>query len=89
VANYFKQEQQLPYMDAKLQDLVKKGTSLVAYGKYEEALECFENALALNPNDPDILNKKGVVLRSLGRYDEATECFNKSLEILPRDLDAS
>jgi tetratricopeptide (TPR) repeat protein len=76
-------------MDAKLQDLIKKGTSLVEAGKYEEALECFENALVLNPNDPDVLNKKGVVLRSLGRYEEAIECFNRSLEMLPRDLDAS
>ena len=69
--------------------MIKKGTCLVENGKYEEALECFENALALNPNDPDIINKKGVVLRSMGRYDEAIECFNRSLEILPRDLDAS
>ncbi|MGI0073663.1 MAG: tetratricopeptide repeat protein [Nitrosotalea sp.] len=76
-------------MNAKIQDMIKKGTSLVEDGKYEEALECFENALALNPNDPNILNKKGVVLRSLGRYGEAIECFNRSLEILPRDLDAS
>jgi tetratricopeptide (TPR) repeat protein len=76
-------------VDEKVKDLVKKGTSLVEDGKYEEALECFENALASNPNDPDLLNKKGVVLRSMGRYDEAVECFNKSLEMLPRDLDAS
>ncbi|MGI0088590.1 MAG: tetratricopeptide repeat protein [Nitrosotalea sp.] len=76
-------------MDAKIQDLIKKGTSLVEDGKYEEALECFENALALNPNDPDIINKKGVALRSLGRNGEAIECFNRSLEILPRDSDAS
>jgi tetratricopeptide (TPR) repeat protein len=76
-------------MDTQIQDLIKKGTSLVEDGKYEEALECFENALALNPNDPNILNKKGVALRSLGRHDEAIECFNRSLEILPRDLNAS
>jgi tetratricopeptide (TPR) repeat protein len=76
-------------VDTKIQALIRKGTSLVEDGKYEEALEYFENALALNPNDPDILNKKGVVLRSLGRYDEAIECFNRSLEMLPRDLEAS
>ncbi len=76
-------------MDAKVQDLIKKGSSLVEDGKYEEALECFETALSINPNDPDIWNKKGIVLRSMGRYDEAIECFNKSLEISPRDLDAS
>lgn len=72
-----------------VRDLIKKGTCLVDDGKYEEALEFFENALALKPDDPDILNKKGVTLRSLGRYEEAVRCFNRSLEILPRDLTAS
>ncbi|MGI0073427.1 MAG: tetratricopeptide repeat protein [Nitrosotalea sp.] len=76
-------------MDSKVQDLVKKGTSLAEDGKYEEALEYLEDALSLNPDDPDVLNKKGVVLRSMGRYDEAIQCFNRSLEIEPRDLDAS
>lgn len=72
-----------------VRDLIKQGTVLVDDGKYEEALEIFENALVLNPDDPDILNKKGVALRSLGRYEEAVRCFNRSLEILPRDLTAS
>ncbi len=71
------------------QGLVSKGSFLVDNGRYEEALEFFEQALLLRPNDPDILNKKGVALRSLGRYDEAVRCFTKSLEILPRDLAAS
>ncbi len=70
-------------------DLMKKGTSFLEYGKYEDALDCFDKILASNPNNPDIWNKKGVTLRSMGRYDEAIECFNKSLEISHKDVDAS
>ncbi|MBA4459454.1 MAG: tetratricopeptide repeat protein, partial [Nitrosopumilaceae archaeon] len=50
-----------------------------------EALSCFEQAIILNPNDPDLWNSKASALRSMGRYEEAIECFNKSLEIDPRD----
>ncbi|MCY4490820.1 MAG: tetratricopeptide repeat protein [Thaumarchaeota archaeon] len=71
------------------EQLVEKGRKFLTDGKYFEALECFEDALIIKNNDPDLLNYKGVVLRSMGRYDEASECFNKSLEIDPRDKDSS
>lgn len=74
---------------SKIQDLVKKGQSLMNDGEFNEALGFFEQALLLNQNDPDLWNYKGVALRSLGRYEESMECFNKSLEIDPRDKQAS
>ncbi len=74
---------------AEIQDLVKKGQSLLEDGKFTEAFGFFEQALLLNQDDPDLWNSKGIVLRSIGRYEEAMECFNKSLEIDPRDKQAS
>jgi tetratricopeptide (TPR) repeat protein len=76
-------------VNPQVSEIVKRGTKLIEDSKYEDALACFEEALLIDPNDPDIWNKKGISLRSLGRYEEAIECFNKSLEISPRDLDAS
>jgi len=73
----------------EIEDLVKNGQSLMDNGKYDDALEYFEQALLLNQNDPDLWNNKGIALRSLGRYIESMECFNKSLEIEPRDKYAS
>ena len=58
-------------------------------GRYDNALNLFEQAILLNQKYPDLWNLKGIALRSLGRYDEAIECFNKSLEIDPRDKNAS
>ena len=76
-------------MDKNISDLVKKGTQFNIEGDFEKALSYFDQAIILQPNNPDLLNKKGVSLRGLGRYDEAIECFNKSLQLDPRDLDAS
>lgn len=73
----------------QVSEIVKRGAKLIEDGRYEDALACFDEALLIDPSDPDIWNKKGISLRSLGRYDEAIECFNKSLEISPRDLKAS
>lgn len=72
-----------------IDDLIKKGKTLLEENKFEGALGFFDQALLLNQNDPELWNYKGVVLRSIGRYDEALECFNKSLELDPRDKTAS
>ena len=69
--------------------LIAKGKSLMEDGKFSESLAFFEQALLLNPNDPDLWNFKAISLRGLGRYEEALDCFNKSLEIDPRDRHAS
>jgi len=74
---------------SKIQSLIEKGTRLLEGAKYDEALECFDKVLSLDPKNTHAWNQKGVALRSLGRYDEAIECFNRSLEIVPKDLDAS
>lgn len=73
----------------EIEELVKKGQSLMDEGTFLDALGFFEQALLLNQNDPNLWNNKGVALRSLGRYEESMECFNKSLEIEPRDKFAS
>ena len=73
----------------EIQNLVTKGQLFLKDGKFNDALDFFEQALLLNQDDPNLWNNKGIVLRSLGRYEEAMECFNKSLEIDPRDKNAS
>jgi len=76
-------------MASVTKELIKKGTSFLEDGRYEEALDCFEKILAYDPGNPEIWNKKGATLRSMGRYDEAIKCYNKSLEMSAKDLDAS
>ena len=70
-------------------DLAETGKKYLDSGNYNNALSFFDQALSLEPTNPDFWNLKGMALRSLGRYDEATDCYNKSLEIEPRDKQSS
>jgi len=73
----------------ELSKSVSKGENCMENGQYEDALACFEQAILLSPEDPDLWNSKASALRSMGRYEEAIECFNRSLEIDPRDKHSS
>jgi tetratricopeptide (TPR) repeat protein len=72
-----------------IDDLILKGKSFLENGDFDKSLSFFEQALLLNPKDPDLWNYKGTALRSLGRYEESMDCFNNSLKLDPRDKFAS
>ena len=74
---------------SELKTLIQNGIVNLESGNFEDALSFFEQALLLEPNNPDLWNQKGVALRSLGRYNEASECYNKSLQLDPRDRASS
>ena len=50
---------------------------------FEEAIEEYDKAIELDPNDPDYHNNKGVALYELHRYEEAIEEFDKAIELDP------
>ena len=60
-----------------------KGISLAHLDLHEEAAACFDQALALQPDEPTIWNNKGNAMRELGRFAEAADCFEKSLALKP------
>jgi Flp pilus assembly protein TadD len=70
-------------------EMMQKGKLLLYEGNFEDALSFFEQAVILEPNNPEIWNQKGSALRSLGRYDEALDCFNRALELEPSDKRSS
>lgn len=72
-----------------IRKLVSQGNNHLEEGYLEKALDCFEQALKIKKDDPDIWNKKGIILRSMGRYQEAVKCFDESLKLDPRDKNAS
>ena len=57
----------------------EKGLVLFNLGKYEEALQAFDQAIQLSPKNAYNLNMKGVVLAQMGRYNEAIKYFNKAI----------
>ena len=73
----------------KIDELVFNGKSFLENGDFDKSLEFFEQALLIDPKNPDLWNYKGIALRSLGRYEESMDCFNNSLKLDPRDKFAS
>ncbi len=63
-----------------------EGNLLISEKKYEEALEAFNRAIVINPNDEYVLSRKGLALGYLGRYEEALEAFNRAIVINPNDV---
>jgi len=64
-----------PYLDA--------GRILGDAGRPENALECYNMALLLDPGNVPALVYKGATLTELQHYDEALECFEKILKFAP------
>lgn len=61
-----------------------KGISIAALGRREEAIGCYDKALAFSPKETKIWSNKGTALIELGRCEDAIVCFDKALAIDPR-----
>jgi len=66
----------------------KKGDSLHDSGKYQEALDCYGEALKINPKYADALVNKSDALLKLGRFREALGYAEEALAIDSQDLTA-
>ena len=65
-----------------------KGCSLAALGRHQEAISCYDRALALDPRDAAAWSNKGRSLAALGRREEAIRCYDRALELDPRNVPA-
>jgi tetratricopeptide (TPR) repeat protein len=62
-----------------------KGLVLAELGKYEEALENYDESLAMEPDNYVALTSKGDMLVLLNQFSEAINNYNKALAISPGD----
>ena len=58
-----------------------KGGSLATLGRHEEAIACYDRALAIEPHNQALWNNKGVALDDLGRHQDAIACYDQALAI--------
>ena len=63
--------------------LSDRGAALDNSGQYEQAIEYYDRALAIDPNHVNALYNKGVALGNLGRYQEAIKYYDRALAIEP------
>jgi tetratricopeptide (TPR) repeat protein len=65
-----------------------KGAALDSPGEYQDALEYYDRALAIDPDNVSALDGKGAALFYLGREEEAIVNFDRALAIDPDDTNA-
>jgi tetratricopeptide (TPR) repeat protein len=58
-----------------------KGSTLNGQGKYEGAIQAYNMAIKIDPQDADAWNSKGSILKLLGRTTEADASFAKAKEL--------
>lgn len=56
---------------------------LKASGHLEEALECFNRAIAMKPNNVAAINNRAIVLQALNRHEESLEALDEGLQVEP------
>lgn len=73
--------------------LKNDGNNYYKQGLYENALDYYNKALQIDPNNVDVLNNKGMALTKLGRNKEAAQCQNTikkiSLEYIQNQIISS
>jgi predicted O-linked N-acetylglucosamine transferase (SPINDLY family) len=57
------------------------GMALRLQGCHSEALECFRNATALDPNDARLWSNLGNGYESIGEFEEAVKCLERALSL--------
>ena len=68
-----------------LKQLYENGIMFHNQGKFVEALECYDKALRIDPQNSNVLSNKGLSLHNQGKFVEALECYDKALRIDPQD----
>ncbi|AHF04018.1 hypothetical protein MARPU_09165 [Marichromatium purpuratum 984] len=59
------------------------GTVLYRSDDCRSALPAMQQALALNPKDPELLNTLGNILHDLGRLAQSQSCFSRAIALSP------
>jgi len=65
-----------------------KGVLLGEQGDAQNAMECFDRALEINPNYAEAWHNKGSLYYKQGDTENAMKCFDRVLEIDPNDAEA-
>ena len=59
----------------------QKGEELLAAGRYQEAIECFEKVIRLDHDFADAWRNMGYCFDISKRYHEAAKCFDKAIKL--------
>jgi tetratricopeptide (TPR) repeat protein len=60
-----------------------KGNWHYEKGEYQRAIDLYDLALNLKPDEHEAWSNKGIALDDLGRYEEAIKCYDEAIKIKP------
>ena len=69
-------------------EFYNQGNALRTQNKYQEAIETYDKALALNAHFAEALYDKGLALHNLNKFQEAIDCYEKAITINSKYSDA-
>jgi tetratricopeptide (TPR) repeat protein len=79
--------EQLVTRDPKnVQAWIGLGNDYYDTAQHQKSIEAYGKALALDPNNADVLTDQGIMLRAVGQFDKAIANFEKAQKINPRHL---
>ena len=67
---------------------IKLGNTLMDTGRFSEAVDAYQKALALDPKDVDVRVDMGTCYKNSGRPEMAVKEYRKAIEINPRHPNA-
>lgn len=62
-----------------------KGWALANLGRFNDALECYDKSLSLDPDYAKCWNCKGMLLDAMGKFVDAVNCFCRARELSKED----
>jgi tetratricopeptide (TPR) repeat protein len=60
-----------------------KGLDLGTEGKYDEAIQCYDKAIEIDPKHVYAWYNKGLALYYMGKYEEAIKCYDEAIKLAP------
>ncbi len=70
-------------IEEQVKDKKRIGDEFYDKKEYPQALQTYEEALHLLPDNPILLNNKGRIKYALHQYLEALKCFQRAVELDP------
>ena len=63
--------------------MVHEGLAYHEAGQLNAAMQCYERALGVNPNDVNGLQLYGTLALQLGEYERAVQLLHRAIKVLP------
>jgi tetratricopeptide (TPR) repeat protein len=67
--------------DRRVEDLIVEGQLYLDTNKMDKAVQCFDTALDIQPDNPDALIKKAAALEKLGQIEKAITCYDRAIDL--------